>query len=79
MPWRGHNRGDYMTNNEIIQVVAACCEMEQMLDTLIDQNQELHERIAGLERQEEALMRRLGVKQEGSIVDLQIYRGKLQS
>lgn len=68
-----------MTNNEIIQVVAACCEMEQMLDTLIDQNQELHERIAGLERQEEALMRRLGVKQEGSIVDLQIYRGKLQS
>lgn len=64
-----------MTNNEIIQVVAACCEMEQMLDTLIDQNQELHERIAGLERQEEALMRRLGVKQEGSIMNLQIYRG----
>ena len=67
-----------MTNNELIQVVAAYCEMEQMLDTLIDQNQELHERIAGLERQEEALMRRLGVKQEGSIVDLQIYRGQLQ-
>lgn len=67
-----------MTNNEIIQVVAAYCEMEQMLDTLIDQNQELHERIAGLERQEEALMRRLGVKQEGSIVNLQIYRGELQ-
>ena len=67
-----------MTNNEIIQVVAAYCEMEQMLDTLIDQNQELHERIAGLERQEEALMRRLGVKQEGSIVNLQIYRGQLQ-
>ena len=67
-----------MTNNELIQVVAAYCEMEQMLDTLIDQNQELHERIAGLERQEEALMRRLGVKQEGSIVNLQIYRGQLQ-
>ena len=67
-----------MTNNELIQVVGACCEMEQMLDTLIDQNQELHERIAGLERQEEALMRRLGVKQEGSIVNLQIYRGKRQ-
>ncbi len=67
-----------MTNNEIIQVVAAYCEIEQMLDTLIDQNQELHERIAGLERQEEALMRRLGVKQEGSIVNLQIYRGKRQ-
>lgn len=78
MPWRGHNRGDYMTNNEIIQVVAAYCEMEQMLNILIHQNKELHERIAGLERQEEALMRRLGVKQEGSIVDLQIYRGQLQ-
>ena len=67
-----------MTNNELIQVVAAYCKMEQMLDILIHQSEELHERIAGLERQEEALMRRLGVKQEGSIVDLQIYRGELQ-
>ena len=67
-----------MTNNELIQVVGACCEMEQMLNILIHQSEELHERIAGLERQEEALMRRLGVKQEGSIVDLQIYRGKRQ-
>lgn len=53
-----------MTNNELIQVVGACCEMEQMLNILIHQSEELHERIAGLERQEEALMRRLGVKQE---------------
>lgn len=67
-----------MTNNEIIQVVAGYCEIEQGLDILIHQNKEMHERIAGLERQEEALMRRLGVKQEGSIVDLKIYRGKLQ-
>ena len=52
--------------------------MEQMLNILIHQSKELHERIAWLERQEEALMRRLGVKQEGSIVDLQIYRGELQ-
>ena len=67
-----------MTNNELIQVVAAYCEMEQVLDILIHQNKELHERISGLERQEEALMRRLGVKQEGSIVDRQSHRGQLQ-